>query len=105
MAKFDGLPMDVPLRENDVDLDELLWGYDNRDLMIFNTNRMCLVADLHKASTGRDILDDFMESQGKPPLNKYHLQTDSNGKQYIVDEHGRTHKIRKAKPRYLRVVE
>lgn len=105
MAKFDDLPMDVPLRENDVDLDELLWGYDNRDLMIFNANRMCLVADLHKASTGRDMLDDFMESQGKPPLNKYHLQTDKMGKRYMVDERGRTHKVRKKKPRYLRVIE
>lgn len=105
MVKFEDLLMDVPIRESGEDINELLWGYDNHDLMIFNVNLMCVVSELHKLKTGRDMLDDFMENQGKPPLNKYHLQTDSNGKQYMVDEQGRSFKIRKAKPRYLKVIE
>ena len=102
MEKFRDVPMDEPAGEN---LLEMLNGYSNDIILDFLVKNMLLVTRLHREQTGRDILDDFMESQGKPPLKKYHLHTDSHGKQYMVDDDGHSFAVKKHRPRYLRVVK
>jgi hypothetical protein len=102
MEKFKGIPMNKPIGEN---LQELLSGYSNDIILGFNVEIMLLVSKLHRKQTGRDIFDDFMESQGKPPLKKYYLQTDSKGRQYMVDDDGNKYNVKKPKPRYLKVVK
>jgi hypothetical protein len=102
MEKFKGIPINKPIGES---LQELLSGYSNDIILDFNVEIMLLVSKLHREQTGRDIFDDFMESQGKPPLKKYYLQTDSKGRQYMVDDDGNKYAVKKPKPRYLKVVK
>lgn len=105
MEKFKDLPMDKPFSASGVDMLEFIYGYDNEDVLEFNVNCMLAVSRLHKAETGKDLFDSFLESQGKPPLKKYYMHTDENGHQYMVDEDGNAQRVHKRKPRYLRVVE
>ena len=105
MKKFKNLPMDEPMHCNGVDMLKLMYGYDNDDITDFTVNCMLAVSKLHKAETGKDLFDSFLESQGKPPLKKYYMHTDEKGRQYVVDEDGKSFPVKKPKPRYLQVVE
>jgi hypothetical protein len=82
-------------------LQELLSGYSNDIILDFNVEIMLLVSKLHREQTGRDIFDDFVESQ----LKKYYLQADSKCRQYVVDDDGNKYTVKKPKPRYLKVVK
>lgn len=105
MEKFKDLPMDEPINTSGVDMLEFICGYSNDDVLAFNANCMLAVSRLHEAETGKDLFDSFLESQGKPPLKKYYMHTDSDGKQYIIDEDGGSVRVKKPKPRYLNVVK
>lgn len=105
MGKFKGLPMDKPMCKSVEEILDILMGYDNHHILEYSVKVMMLVSRLHKEQTGRDMLDDFVESMGKPPLRKYYLHTDDQGKQYMIDDEGNSHAVKKARPRYLRVVD
>ena len=62
---------------------------------------MMNIGDMHKRSTGNDILDDFMISQGKEPLKKHYLIRKPNGKEFLVDEDGNEEPVRRKRPRWL----
>jgi hypothetical protein len=105
IEKFKDLPMDEPIDCSDADMLELVCGYDNPDILEFNVNCMLAVSRLHEAETGKDLFDSFLESQGKPPLKKYYMHTDEKGRQYVVDEDGKSQRVHKPKPRYIQVVK
>lgn len=105
MEKFKDLPMDEPINTSGVDMLEFICGYSNDDVLEFNANCMLAVSRLHEAETGKDLFDSFLESQGKPPLKKYYMHTDEKGRQYMVDEDGKSQRVHKPKPRYIHVVK
>jgi len=83
----------------------ILWGYMNNHLERFTINLMCIVGELHKAQTGRDMLLDFFEDQGTP-LTTYSMFTDpKTGKQYAMSNRGEVLKLHKPRPRYLKPVQ
>ena len=105
MEKFQGMNMDISFLESSTDIMEFMQGYDNREILRFSVQSMMLISKLHQQRTGRDMLDDFMISQNKEPLMKYHLHTDSKGKRFLLDNKGHSIPARKKFPRYLQVVK
>lgn len=105
MEKVKDMPMDAPINTSGVDTLEFICGYSNDDVLEFNVNCMLAVSRLQEAETGNDLFDSFLESQGKSPLKKYYMHTDSDGKQYIINEDGESVRVKKPKPRYLKVVK
>ena len=83
---------DKPLGDRAI---EFVFGYYNRKVCCLGAKIMKAVSWVHWRQTGRDILDDFMESVGKPPLTKYHMHTDSQGRQYAVGTDGTIARVRK----------
>lgn len=78
-----------------------LWEYMNNDTRLFTVNILSDI-DLIRKATGEDtIMGEFMEAQGIKPLRKY---TAPNGKEYFIDHAGRTMRIKKKYPRYLKLV-
>jgi hypothetical protein len=65
---------------------------------------MGTVDNLRRADGKEDMLTSFFKEQGLEPPQKMTMHN-SNGKHYMMDENGKTFKVRKPKPRYLRVVK
>lgn len=105
VKKFESMLMNEPIEGNCTDILEILSGYDNVDIMDLNVNATMLVSRLMELRTGKNLFDSFLESQGKPPLKKYYLQKDTKGKEYMVDEDGKSFPVKRKKPRYLRPVK
>ena len=101
-------PLDKPIMFDGDDAHEtmfmFLMNYSNVHTDELTISIMMNIGDMHKKKTGRDMLDDFMLSQGKEPLKKYYLVKKSNGKEFLVDEDGNEEPVRRSKPRYLREV-
>lgn len=99
-------PMDKPIVPDSEDTHETMFKF----LMEYSnvhTDRLAIaimmnIGDMHKRSTGNDILDDFMISQGKEPLKKHYLIRKPNGKEFLVDEDGNEEPVRRKRPRWLR---
>ena len=101
-------PLDKPIMFDGDDAHEtmfmFLMNYSNVHTDELTISIMMNIGDMHKKKTGRDMLDDFMLSQGKEPLKKHYLVKKSNGKEFLVDEDGNEEPVRRSKPRYLREV-
>lgn len=95
--------LDTPIGEA---VDHILWDYMDNHLMWFTLNLMGIVGKLHKAQTGREMLFDFFEEQGKH-LTTYNMATDPRtGKRYMINnDTGKMTRVRKPMPRYLKVVQ
>ena len=101
-------PMDKPIVPDSEDTHETMFKF----LMEYSnvhTDRLAIaimmnISDLHRMNTGNDILDDFMVSQGKKPLKKHYLCEGADGKQFMVDEDGKSFPVKQSKPRYLKGV-
>ena len=101
-------PMDKPIVPDSEDTHETMFKF----LMEYSnvhTDRLAIaimmnISDLHRMNTGRDMLDNFMISQGKKPLKKHYLCEGADGKQFMVDEDGKSFPVKQSKPRYLKGV-
>lgn len=97
---IDKLDQDKPIGEG---IDSFLWEYWNTDITMFNVRCMAALSDLMRAETGQSLGEAFAEKFG---IKTYEMHTDAAGKQFIQDsETGKTARIRKAWPRYLRPVK
>lgn len=101
----DSYPMDRPIMFDGDNAHEtmfkFLMEYSNMYTDEFTISIMMNIGDMHKRSTGNDILDDFMISQGKEPLKKHYLIRKPNGKEFLVDEDGNEEPVRRKRPRWL----
>lgn len=101
-------PMDTPIMSNGEDCSstmlKFLMEYCNTYTDKLTISIMLNIGNMHKMHTGRDMLDDFMISQGKEPLSKQYLCEGADGKQFMVDEDGKSSPVKKSKPRYLKGV-
>ena len=75
---------------------DFVFEYYNAKVCCLGAKVMMAVTHEHRRQTGHDILDDFMASIGKPPLTKYRMHTDSQGRQYAVGTDGSISRIKKS---------
>lgn len=86
-------------------IDDILWGYDNSDILNFKVNIMCAMSKIYREYNGTDIFDDFLREQGKEPLPKYYEVKAPSGKKILVDETGKKVNTKKVYPEYVRRVK
>lgn len=86
-------------------IEDILWGYDNSDILNFNVNIMCAISKLYKEYNGIDMFDDFMLSMGKEPLTKYYEVKTPSGKKVFVNETGKKVGTKKVDYRHLEVIK
>jgi hypothetical protein len=95
--------MDKPFKEQGVDMLEILFNYKNRWLDDIVIHSMLVIDNIRTAKGEDDMITSFFKEQGLKPPRKMTMHTD-HGKQFMMDENGKTFKVRKPKPRYLRLV-
>ncbi|MEG6613725.1 phage infection protein [Pseudoclostridium thermosuccinogenes] len=94
-----GLDPDKPIGE---EINDFLWDYMNTDIHVFLANLLGLASDLRRLETGKGIMEEWAEKNGIKTFTKH---TDSNGKEYLVDnETGKTMRVKKPRPKHLKVV-
>lgn len=83
-------------------IEDFLWNYTNNEIDAFLVNLFCFASNLRRFDTGKGIMEEFCEQNGIPT---YTLHKDNTGKEYLIENQtGRTMRVRKARPRYLRIV-
>ncbi len=83
-------------------IQDFLWNYTNREIDAFLVKLFCFASNLRRFDTGKGIMEEFCEQNG---IHTYRLFKDSSGKEYLIDNQtGRTMRVRKAIPRYLKVI-
>lgn len=103
VEKFASIDMDSLIGEDNIE--DILWGYDNSDILNFKVNIMCAMSKIYREYNGTDIFDDFMLEQGKEPLPKYYEIKSHSGKKVLVDETGKKVNTSRVYPEYMRRVK
>lgn len=78
---------------------DFLWDYQNQDTREFLVNYLSLISDLRRAQGEPGILEEWAEMNNIP---LYRMHTDSEGKQFIIDQNGRSKPVKK-RPRHLKL--
>jgi hypothetical protein len=99
------LDLDTPFHAQTNDLVDLLWGYQNRWILMYLTSLFSMVSKLREYNGESGLLAGFCEEQGIEPPQTIRVYKDQSGKKYAVDSSGKSMPLRKAKPRYLKVVK
>ena len=81
---------------------EFLFEYTNINIMLFNVMVMSCMSDINRFQGKQTLAEQWVSEMG---LKTYTRHTDSQGREYIMDSEGHTHKISKPRPRYLRLVK
>lgn len=102
---FADISMNLSLFIQDKQPFDILFGYQNPHICMFFTGMMGTVDKVRMANGEDDMLTAFFKEQGLEPPHKMTMHKDADGKQHMMDEDGRTFKVRKPKPRYLKVVK
>lgn len=85
------------------DIFDFFWDYDNSLIREYIVCKMSLMSEMHKRETGNGIAEQWAEENG---IKTYSLHKDNKGKEYLFDkETGKTIKVKKTKPKYLKVVK
>lgn len=105
LSLFDGMDRDKSLLLQHKEPIDVLFGYQNRHIMLLLTGMFGAVDILRRADGEDDLFTSFCKEQGLEPPHKMTMHKDADGKQYMMDEDGRTFKVHKPKPRYLKVVK
>lgn len=98
---IDEFGLDEKIPTKDDKYFNFLWEYYNPTITRFMVNLMKVNRRLDMAVNGRDSFADMLEEEG---LEIYHMET-INGKKYLVDEEGNRTIVRRAVPRYMRLVK
>ena len=100
MDYLKGIGLDKPIGE---EIMNLLWEYCNNDIRMFNVNVMSFMSNIRRLQGEPGIMEEWAAGNG---IRTNTMFTDSSGKQYLHDgETGKTMKVKKPKPRYLKVIK
>jgi hypothetical protein len=105
MEKFKGLAMDKPINEQVEDMTDWLWGYQNIWLQHFLVTLFSMVSKLRQFNGEDDLFTGFCKEQGIEPPETIRVYKGDKGRKYAVDSNGKAMPLRKAKPRYLKVLK
>ena len=97
--------LDTPFHAQTGDIVDLLWGYQNKWVLLYLTSVFSMVSKLREFNGESDLLTGFCEDNGIEPPATIRVYEGANGKKYAVDSQGRSMPLHKAKPRYMRVVK
>ena len=93
------LDQDQPIGQN---IDDFLWEYMSSELHIFLVHLFGFASDLRRLDGRPGIVEEWAEQNG---VRSFTMYKDSKGKEYMFDkETGKTTRVRKCKPRYLKSV-
>jgi hypothetical protein len=103
MDLFNGYDMDTPMDEQTTDVSFLLFtgAYQNTYIHLFDTSRFYADDKAHGGNKIKELFAFLADKDIKP----MQLCKDENGKEFFMDSNGKTHKVCKDRPSYLRVVK
>jgi hypothetical protein len=81
---------------------EFLWEYYNMSVRLYNVRSMSALSDMRRYQGKPSIMEEWANNNG---IKTYTKHTDNQGKEYIMDNEGRTTKLGKPRPKYLRLVK
>lgn len=82
---------------------EFLWAYHNWEIARFTVNSLGCLSDLRKTEGQPSLMEEWA---AKNNVKTYTLHTDSQGKKFLLDnETGRTAKVSRPRPKYLKVIK
>lgn len=95
----EGLPQDKSIGDK---INDFLWEYTNIETSIFMVHSMGYMSDLRRLEGLPSIAEEWADEVG---LKTYTMHTDQKGREFIFDkETGKTARIKKPRPRYLKVL-
>lgn len=83
------------------DVLEFLWEYHNMEVRRFNVALMRYMDDLRRLEGKPSFAEEWADMNG---INTYTLHTDQKGKEYMIDKAGKTVRVKKPRPKYLKLV-
>lgn len=85
-------------------IDELLWDYQNKDIMDFQLNSINIISHLYKYETGESLAEKWAKENNIQTYQSY--DNDLINKKYIYDTRsGRRIKLKQKKPRHLKILK
>ncbi|MBE1554778.1 hypothetical protein [Sporosarcina limicola] len=85
------------------DIEEFLMEYDNWTVRFFMVGMMSVASDIRRMEGGKGLAEEFFEDQG---ITTYTMTEDDKGKQILINnDTGEVQKVRKPRPRWLKVVK
>lgn len=97
--------LDTPFHAQTGDIVDLLWGYQNKWVLLYLTSVFSMVSKLREFNGESDLLTGFCEDNGIEPPDTIRVYKDASGKSYAIDKNGKSMPLHKAKPRYLKVLK
>lgn len=99
-AEMDKLKQDEPIGEL---VDNVLYDYNNNDVRRFLMAQLSTTSDIRKMNGQKDITEEFCEENG---IETFTLYKAANGCEFIQSNTtGRTSKVKRKFPRYLRLAK
>ena len=80
---------------------EFLWDYENPDIRNFLVSHLSRISAIRESQGQPGILEEWARENG---IRTFRLYTDERGRQFLMDDNGRTYPVKKARPRHLKVV-
>lgn len=80
---------------------DFLWDYDSPETRKFLVNYMSLVSDIRRAQGHPGLLEEWADQSGIP---LYTMHTDTDGRQFLIDQNGRSVPIKPQRPKHLKLV-
>jgi hypothetical protein len=105
LSLFDGLKKDMSLMIQFKEPYDVLFGYQNPHICHLLVGMTCTVDRLRKEEGKDDLFTGFCKEQGIEPPETIRVYKDDKGRKYAVDSNGKAMPLRKAKPRYLKVLK
>lgn len=84
-------------------VDGVLWDYQNNDVRYFLMNQLSTASDIRRMNGQKDITEEFCEENG---IETYTMYKAANGCKFIQSNTtGKTAKVKRKFPRYLRLAK
>lgn len=101
MTAINALPQDQPIGDG---VKKLLWALMNPDIDDFMVGLMCTMSDIRREQGQPGLMEEFAAKNNIPV---YHLHKDPvTGKEFMINSQtGRSSRVRRKTPRYLRAVK
>lgn len=84
-------------------IDELMWEYVNINIRDFNISYLMSIDYLRRFEGEKSMMEEWADMNG---IDTYLLKKDDKGKEFIYDKKNqRTLKVKKVKPKYLKIIK
>ena len=101
LEKLQQIGMDNIIRDR---IDELLWDYQNKDIMDFQLNSINIISHLYKYETGESLAEKWAKENNIQTYQRY--DSDLINKKYIYDARSaKSIKIKQKNPKYLKALK